>query len=319
MTRFDFGHLVLHILAMESERKGGALRLRGGGGDGGTKPPTHAEASRMAADGVGLGKGAYTRQWADAPTRADAVAERASQCAASSKPLAPPLAVTALGYLCNKEDLLSLMLARSLPPHLESHVASLREVHDATLEPNPGFDASAAAAADAPFQCPVTKLPLNGRVPFVFLRCSGCVVSERALKLVGCTLCPVTEVPCAADDVIPLYGTAEQKQLLSTRLEARRAATREKKRASKAARTAAAGANIGASSSGASAKAVAAAATSTQAGVSGTKRAREWDAAVEAKAKASEVFSSLFLTKEQRRKDEEAETKNFAARVSVRR
>ncbi|EOD27569.1 hypothetical protein EMIHUDRAFT_457121 [Emiliania huxleyi CCMP1516] len=187
-------------------RLGPILRLRGGGGDGGVYPLTHTEMQWMqsANMGVGTGIGAVARDhrhWADRASEDALRLDRATLCAASSKPLAPPVVVTELGLLCNKEELLERLLSKSMPQHL-AHVQSLRDFAEATLHPNPHYAADKAAKGgeaaedrEVPFVCPIAGTPMNGRSPFVFLRPSGRVVSERALKGVGATACPVTDVP----------------------------------------------------------------------------------------------------------------------------
>ena len=44
------------------------------------------------------------------------------------------------------------------------------------------------------------------------------------------------------------------------------------------------------------------------------KRGREWEEVVAAKSAASQVYKSLFTTKEQRAEQEAADAKNYAAR-----
>lgn len=88
-----------------------------------------------------------------------------------------------------------------------------------------------APLRQVPFHCPVANVPFNGRLPFVFLRCSGHVVSERALKqTLGGKRCPITEVPCAPEDVMPLYPTEEQREQLVAQAAARKAEKKEKKK-----------------------------------------------------------------------------------------
>ena len=95
---------------MLAQRLCSALCLRGGGGDGGVYPLTHAEMQWMTPSGMGQGgregNKAWTHQFKDKVTEETMRLDRATLCAASSKALRAPIVVTDLGFLCNKEDLL---------------------------------------------------------------------------------------------------------------------------------------------------------------------------------------------------------------------
>eukprot|EP00965_Chrysotila_dentata_P210887 6186159-Pleurochrysis_carterae.AAC.2 len=204
-------------------------RVRGGGGDGGVYPLTHAELKWMTPSEMGVSGKAWTKQWSDKATEETIRIDRCTLCSASTQPLTPPIVVTELGYLCNKEALIEGLLSKTLPPHL-SHVKSLKDVLDAKLTPNPHAkpDADFKAGADTaemevPFCCPVADVPFNGRHPFVYLKPSGYVVSERAYKQMGGSKCPISEVPCTADDVIILNGNEEQREQLAERCARRHA------------------------------------------------------------------------------------------------
>jgi hypothetical protein len=331
--------------------KPGVLRLRGGGGDGGVYPLTHAEMQWMTSANVGRGEGSWTHQWADKASEDALRLDRATLCSASSKPLTQPIVVTDLGLLCNKEELLERLLTKTMPAHL-SHVASLRNFAEATLHPNPhykgdGFKGGQAAEdAEVPFLCPVAGTPLNGRLPFVFIRSSGQVVSERALKAIGGKTCPVTETPCSEEDLVNLNPTEEDRAVLLARQEARRAAAKAKKKSKRPdGSTAAAGHSAasdatsagvvlcpamaerptpGRSAAGSTAhatdahlpKASSKAAAPAVGGATRTevKREREWEAAIKEKASSSAVYKSLFLSAEDRKRQQLEENNNFAAR-----
>ena len=188
------------------------LRLRGGGGDGGVYPLTHAEMQWMTPSGMGggsrpgaglngtIGGAGYTHQWADRVTEAERRLDRSTTCAASSHPLRAPIVVCGLGYLYNKEDLIEKMLSKTLPAEL-SHLRSLKDVCDATLHANPQWKPdgeghrSGADEDEVPFHCPIASVPMNGRNKFAFLRASGHVVSERALAQLGGKTCPSPSSP----------------------------------------------------------------------------------------------------------------------------
>jgi hypothetical protein len=330
--------------------------LRGGGGDGGVYPLTHAEMQWMTSANVGRGDGSWTHQWADKASEDALRLDRATLCSASCKPLTPPIVVTDLGLLCNKEELLERLLTKTMPAHL-SHVASLRDFAEATLHPNPHYKGEdvkggqASEDAEVPFVCPVAGIPMNGRLPFVFVRSSGQLVSERALKTVGAKACPVTETPCCEEDIVNLNPTDEQREVLIARQEARRAAAKAKKKNKKvesgaaaagqaldaastddagsaAAKRSAPGsqaagpvASVGAGGAAvaghlpmASSKSKAAAPAAGGVRLTDAKREREWEAAIKEKASSSAVYKSLFLSAEDRKRQQIEENSNFAAR-----
>ena len=95
------------------------LRLRGGGGDGGVYPLTHAEQKWMTPSAMGTtGGGCHSNMTKDRASEGTLRLDRSSVCAATAKPLRAPIAVCELGYLLNKEDVIELMLSKALPPHL---------------------------------------------------------------------------------------------------------------------------------------------------------------------------------------------------------
>ena len=124
-------------------------RLRGGGGDGGVYPLTHAEQKWMTPSGMGTtGGGCHSNMTKDRASEGTLRLDRSSVCAATAKPLRAPIAVDELGYLLNKEDVIELMLSKALPPHL-SHIKSLKSLRDATMHPNPAYVAAQKEACGA--------------------------------------------------------------------------------------------------------------------------------------------------------------------------
>ena len=202
-------------------------RLRGGGGDGGVYPPTAHELKWMNDIGGGTKRnswavlgGSVSRTQFERASASLRRFEACATCALSGEPLRAPVVCCELGMLYNKTALLEALLARATRPldARVSHVRSLRDVVDVTLHADPLHAAArAATAADAsedgllgaaPFQCPVTKLPFNGRHPFYAIRCSGHVVSERALAMTRWAVCPVSEAPLRPAAPPPAAGAA---------------------------------------------------------------------------------------------------------------
>lgn len=362
-----------------------ALRLRGGGGDGGVYPLTHAEmqwmnpndrgdmarrgGSGLVVSGAGGRAGNLRGMTVDFISEETLRVDRCALCAVSQKALTPPIAVCELGYLYNKEELIERMLKKTLPPD-QAHVTSMRCVADATLCPNPSYKPSEQAHRaggdedEVPFMCPVASVPMNGRHKFVFLRASGHVVSERAFKeMAGGKRCPVTDVPIESDEssdpgravhAIAINGAdvhdsmegREAREHLGHRAAAKKAAAKQAKKAAKAAdagatqpaeapSAASTGGAAGAASSSsapppegdgaaprkkaaapsvAAGKAAAAASAPAAGKAAQGKRGREWEEVVAAKSAASDVYKSLFITKEQREAELKRGNADYAAR-----
>uniref|UniRef100_H2Y5F6 Replication termination factor 2 n=1 Tax=Ciona savignyi TaxID=51511 RepID=H2Y5F6_CIOSA len=109
------------------------------------------------------------------------------------------------------------------------HIKGLKDLHTLTLTKNPSWlnksengdgyiDTNAAK-----FICPVAGIEMNGRYSFCFLRTCNCVLSERALKQVRDSLCPVCcKEYSKNEDVIPINGTEEQRKELYEKLTKRK-------------------------------------------------------------------------------------------------
>lgn len=337
-------------------------RLRGGGGDGGVYPLTHAEQKWMTPSGMGTtGGGCHSNMTKDRASEGTLRLDRSSVCAATAKPLRAPIAVDELGYLLNKEDVIELMLSKALPPHL-SHIKSLKSLRDATMHPNPAYVAAQKAGSlgrssgksedddEPPFFCPVAMLPLNGRYPFVLIKATGHVVSQRALKQVGGKLCPVTETPLeSADATLAINPSEEERNELLEKLQAKRAEGKKGKSKATAAPSAAAATAGGSGGSGAEGSTSGVASTVSMAAEAGAssgkaksgkakappgggpmpppvaKRPKVGESAAASvgtaahaqKAASNDVYKSLFISAEDRKKQEKADAANFCARSIV--
>lgn len=339
-------------------------RLVGGGGDGGAYPPTATELKWMNDIGGGSKRGSWAVLGGSVRrTQFEKISvglqryESCATCALSGEALKSPVVACALGMLYNKEALIEALLAKATRPLDErfAHIRSLKDVHSVTLHTDPEHDAqgaatSAAAGTDgaqqrAPFHCPVTKLPFNGRLPFFAVRPSGHVVSERALAMMEFKVCPVTEQPLApaapaagsggpselpsesrrfhlSADLLPLVLTDDELEYARSRLdEARAAATSKRKgdgsgHAGKRAKHGSSGADARqpAQAPAAAAAASHAAGGSAAAGkapvvnmLAASRAATHVQQAVSKQAQESDVYKSLFVTKE---------SKQNAARVA---
>lgn len=214
---------------------------------------------------------------------AEELLARATRCRLSGEQLQPPCVADELGSLFNKEALVHALLNKTLPPAL-GHINSLKSIVTLKLDPiaragshaaaGPGPGSSngnknGSSSSTALFQCPVTGLEMNGRVPFVIHRPSGTVLSDRALREVPVAAEELLGGRWAADDIIPVNpqgGELEKrKEAVAAVLaaeRARKAAKKAEKAASKASKAAAGVAGGGGEAGGAAAVAVAAGAGS---------------------------------------------------------
>lgn len=108
-----------------------------------------------------------------------------THCAISQTPLIPPIVADHVGNLFNKSSLLEYLLATSRTHTTQtqfSHITSLRDVINVKLT----YDEykKDSVSGYAPYICPITSLPANGRYRFVVMSGCGCVLSERAIKQV---------------------------------------------------------------------------------------------------------------------------------------
>ncbi|KAK9844802.1 hypothetical protein WJX74_007036 [Apatococcus lobatus] len=153
------------------------LRLQGGGGDGGS---TGAESRSCFLE-------MYSSRKAAKVNPIEEKLARWTQCQLSGEPLQQPVVADQLGFLFNKDAVIQALLKKSMPKAL-GHITSLKQLTELKLTPapeggsKPVDSTSFQPGNDAPFICPITEVPLNGRFRAFVLRPSGLVVSERAVK-----------------------------------------------------------------------------------------------------------------------------------------
>ena len=138
---------------------------------------------------------------------------RAQSCALSNQPLQAPICVCEMGYLYNKEALLTALLDSNSSGDKSGiskskefqHVTRMKDVKEAKFYTNPQFlhtknqtsnvNASssmietttslAASEGPSPFSCPITGTEFNGKHPFVMIWTTGYIISEKALRELG--------------------------------------------------------------------------------------------------------------------------------------
>nr|XP_044603970.1 replication termination factor 2 isoform X2 [Equus asinus] len=152
-------------------------------------------------------------------------------CTLSQEILRRPIVACELGRLYNKDAVIEFLLDKSSEKALgkaASHIKSIKNVTELRLSDNPAWEGDKGNTKGdkhddlqrARFICPVVGLEMNGRHRFCFLRCCGCVFSERALREIKaevchteakenifyfnnntCSACALPE-PCVADEAL---------------------------------------------------------------------------------------------------------------------
>ncbi|CAN0426355.1 unnamed protein product [Pylaiella littoralis] len=160
---------------------------------------------------------------------------RTKVCAVSNERLREPVAACQLGYLYNKDVLLSGLLNRDLNPAF-NHIRGLKDIVECKLTPNPAFgkeDRTFDGPEPARFMCPVTLQEMNGAHAFVVLMTTGWVMSEKATKEVGVAGLQEEYGPFTEDDIVGLAPTDEEREVLTRKLIAKREQARLAKKSSK--------------------------------------------------------------------------------------
>ncbi|GAB5034780.1 rtf2 homolog [Nannochloropsis oceanica] len=184
---------------------------------------------------------------------------RSRVCAVSSEALRDPIVACELGHLYNKEAVLLALLERTLNPAF-AHIRGMKDLIPCRLTINPNWTDETAAVAAAneasasreakgesknagagafvdeeltsKYICPVARVEMNAKQPFVVIRSTGWVLSERALKEIGEASLQDEYGPFdVADDLIQLVPDEEEENRLRRRMNDRRSkAKKERKR-----------------------------------------------------------------------------------------
>ena len=131
---------------------------------------------------------------------------RSRYCAISNSKLAVPIVGCRLGYLYNKEALLSCLINKTMPSTFD-HIRKMKDVKNinATENSNP--------KSPYPLICPLTAVEYNGLGRFVVLWNCGCLLSERSLSKPeesGKACCPICSTEYTPKDVIQLNLSPEE-------------------------------------------------------------------------------------------------------------
>jgi len=234
---------------------------KGAGADGGSMPTRWELVDMYKAGSGALG----SARAVDAVDPAAATKMRWSTCALTQERLDEPVVACELGYLYNKEALLSAVLRKSLPPKY-AHVKGLKDVVQLQLtarlrSEREGADDGVSRVGQDGFggsnteafrwMCPLTNRMMGSGHSFVVLFETGVCVSKSALRECGGdNTCPVSGTPYEPELVVTLNAQEEEAELqaMRERMEARRAKKKATKAAKKAAKKEAGGGGGGASS-----------------------------------------------------------------------
>ncbi|XP_021559039.1 LOW QUALITY PROTEIN: replication termination factor 2-like [Neomonachus schauinslandi] len=165
-------------------------------------------------------------------------------CTLSQEILRRPIVACELGGLYNKDAVIEFLWDKSSEKALgkaASHIKSIKNVTELRLSDNPAWEGDKENTKGdkhddvqrARFICPVVGLEMNGPHRFCFLRCCGCVFSERALKEIKAEVCHTCGAAFQEDYVIVLNRTKEDVETLKRRMEERRLRAKLGKKAKK--------------------------------------------------------------------------------------
>lgn len=202
------------------------------GGDGGTK-----SLQRKYLRSVG------SKSKNDSASKSEILAIQWSTCHLTGEALREPIMACCLGYLYNKESVLTSLLEKTLPKNLK-HIKKLKDLIPLKITSNPAHKSSKVEQSSADnywststilsgaFYCPVTYFEMNGTHPFCVLKKCGCVLSERSLKEVPSTSCIVCDTPFDKQDIVKLNPSKEELDEIVSAIKASKLEKRANKKPS---------------------------------------------------------------------------------------
>mmetsp|Transcript_16643 Transcript_16643/g.25049 ORF Transcript_16643/g.25049 Transcript_16643/m.25049 type:complete len:276 (+) Transcript_16643:85-912(+) len=146
---------------------------------------------------------------------------RASTCAISGSPLQDPIVCCRLGYLFNKEAILTAILDKRLDKAF-SHIRKLKGIKTLQFTPNPEYQEKSNGTAVAKYICPVTMTAFDGVHPFVAIWSTGYVISEKALREIGIPGLQTEYGPFSENDIVRLLPSEEELNTRRATLEAQK-------------------------------------------------------------------------------------------------
>ena len=138
------------------------------------------------------------------PDRTSYLAAKAKLCALSQDRLQVPIVACKLGFLYNKDAILTHLIKKSMPKQF-SHITSLKDVKQLSLH-----------QTDSAFLCPITQQELNGIHRFRVMWDCGCVLSDKALQEIQSDSC--LNCNSKITETVSLNQTPEEQNLKRTEL-----------------------------------------------------------------------------------------------------
>ncbi len=148
--------------------------------------------------------------------------DEVTTCALSKEPLRDHIVACELGYMYNKDTVLTNLLEKTLNPTY-SHLRGLKDIVEVKLTKSDG----------GKIICPATLAELTSGNPFCVIFTTGWVLSTRAIREVGIEGLQEEYGPFSKDDIVRLAPSPEERSEMRSRLLARRQRLKEEKRAKK--------------------------------------------------------------------------------------
>ncbi len=148
--------------------------------------------------------------------------DEVTTCALSKEPLRDHVVACELGYMYNKDTVLTNLLERTLNPNY-SHLRGLKDIVEVKFTKSDG----------GKIICPVTLAELTSGNPFCLIFTTGWILSARAIREVGIEGLQEEYGPFSRDDIVRLAPSSEERNDMRSRLLDRRQRLKEEKRAKK--------------------------------------------------------------------------------------
>lgn len=137
-----------------------------------------------------------------------------------NQPLQEPIVSCELGNLFNKAAILTALLDKSLQVNPAfSYIRGRKDLQTCKFTVNP----DQSKKGSAPFMCPVTKLEMNGQLPFVIVWPTGHVISEKAVREIGSAGLQAEYGPFSPADLVKLCPLEEEQPAQIEQMISRRA------------------------------------------------------------------------------------------------
>ena len=154
----------------------------------------------------------------------DSLKEKSKFCALSSSELQEPIVCCKLGYIYNKEAILTALLDRTLIPKEFTHIKGLKDVREVLFTLNTNENKSSK------YMCPITRIEFNGLQQFIAIWSTGFVMSEKALKEMGINNLQAEFGPFTTIDIVKLLPNEEELSFARINLEEHKKKKLSKKR-----------------------------------------------------------------------------------------